>query len=97
MVALDNRMYGTIRMHQERYYAGRVSATRLRNPDFAALGRDFEGFSERAERTEDFAPAFERALTSAKPAILHCIVDPDALTPSQTRKQGEEAYRTKTA
>jgi acetolactate synthase-1/2/3 large subunit len=101
MVVLDNSMYGTIRMHQERHYPGRVSATRLRNPDFAALGRDFGGFGERVERTEDFAPAFERALASGQPAILHCIVDPQALTPSQTldaiRKQGEEASRIKTA
>jgi acetolactate synthase-1/2/3 large subunit len=101
MVVLDNSMYGTIRMHQERHYPRRVSATRLRNPDFAALGRDFGGFGERVERTEDFAPAFERALASGKPAILHCIVDPQALTPGQTldaiRKQGEEASRMKTA
>jgi acetolactate synthase-1/2/3 large subunit len=101
MVVLDNSMYGTIRMHQERHYPGRVSATRLRNPDFAALGRDFGGFGERVERTEDFAPAFERALASGQPAILHCIVDPQALTPNQTldaiRKQGEEAGRIKTA
>jgi acetolactate synthase-1/2/3 large subunit len=101
MVVLDNGMYGTIRMHQERHYPGRTSATRLRNPDFAALGRDFGGFGERVERTEDFAPAFERALGSGKPAILHCIVDPQALTPGQTldaiRKQGEEASRMKPA
>jgi acetolactate synthase-1/2/3 large subunit len=101
MVVLDNSMYGTIRMHQERHYPRRVSATRLRNPDFAALGRDFGGFGERVERTEDFAPAFERALASCKPAILHCIVDPQALTPGQTldaiRKQGEQASRMKTA
>jgi acetolactate synthase-1/2/3 large subunit len=98
VVVLDNGMYGTIRMHQERHYPRRVSATRLRNPDFAALGRDFGGFGERVERTEDFAPAFERALASGKPAILHCIVDPQALTPSQTldaiRQQGEETKRT---
>jgi acetolactate synthase I/II/III large subunit len=98
MVVLDNGMYGTIRMHQERHYPGRVSATRLRNPDFAALGRDFGGFGERVERTEEFAPAFERALASGRPAILHCIVDPQALTPGQTldaiRKQGEQANRT---
>jgi acetolactate synthase-1/2/3 large subunit len=84
MVVLDNSMYGTIRMHQERHYPGRISATRLKNPDFAALGRDFGGFGERIERTEDFAPAFKRALASGKPAILHCIVDPQALTPTQT-------------
>ncbi len=93
MIVLDNGMYGTIRMHQERHYPGRISATPLRNPDFAALARDFGGFGERIERTDDFAPAFERALDLGKPAILHCIVDPQALTPTATlddiRRQGE--------
>jgi acetolactate synthase-1/2/3 large subunit len=97
MIVLDNSMYGTIRMHQERNYPGRVSATRLINPDFAALGRDFGGYGDRIVRTEDFAPAFERALASGKPAILHCIVDPQALTPNSTldaiRRQGEETRR----
>jgi acetolactate synthase-1/2/3 large subunit len=77
-------MYGTIRMHQEREYPGRVSATDLKNPDFAALARAYGGHGERVERTEEFAPAFERALASGKPAILHCIVDPQALTPAMT-------------
>ena len=84
MIVLDNSMYGTIRMHQERHYPGRISATRLKNPDFAAPGRDFGGFGRRVERTESFAPAFERALASGKPAILHCIVDPQALTQGLT-------------
>ena len=84
MVVLDNGMYGTIRMHQERHYPRRVSATRLKNPDFAALGRDFGGFGERIVHTEDFADCFERALASGRPAILHCIVDPQALTPTAT-------------
>lgn len=84
VVVLDNGMYGTIRMHQEREYPGRVSGTRLRNPDFAALARAYGGHGERVARTEDFAPAFERALASGLPAILHCLVDPQALTPTQT-------------
>jgi len=84
VVIPDNSMYGTIRMHQEREYPGRVSATRLRNPDFAALARAYGGHGERVERTEEFAPAFERALQSKRPAILHCIVDPQALTPTMT-------------
>jgi acetolactate synthase-1/2/3 large subunit len=84
VVVLDNGMYGTIRMHQEREYPGRVSATQLKNPDFAALARSYGGHGERVERTEDFADAFERALQSGQPAILHCIVDPQALTPSMT-------------
>ncbi|TXM99953.1 thiamine pyrophosphate-binding protein, partial [Methylobacterium sp. WL103] len=84
VVVLDNGMYGTIRMHQERTYPGRVSGTRLRNPDFAALARAYGGHGERVARTEEFAPAFERALASGLPAMLHCLVDPQALTPTQT-------------
>jgi acetolactate synthase-1/2/3 large subunit len=84
VLILDNGMYGTIRMHQEREYPGRVSATQLKNPDFAALARSYGGHGERIERTEAFAEAFERAMASGKPAILHCIVDPQALTPTMT-------------
>jgi acetolactate synthase-1/2/3 large subunit len=84
VVIVDNGMYGTIRMHQERDYPGRVSATTLRNPDFSAYAVAFGGHGERVERTEDFAPAFERALASGKPAIVHCIVDPEAITPTTT-------------
>jgi acetolactate synthase I/II/III large subunit len=84
VVILDNGMYGTIRMHQEREYPGRVTGTELENPDFAALARVFGGHGERVERTEEFAPAFERALASGRPSILHCLVDPQALTPAAT-------------
>ena len=84
VLIIDNGMYGTIRMHQERHYPGRVSATMLQNPDFAEYAAAFGGHGERVERTEDFAPAFERALASGKPAILHCLLDPEAITPSQT-------------
>ena len=84
VILLDNGMYGTIRMHQEREFPGRVIGTALRNPDFEAMARAFGGHGERVERTEEFAPAFERALASGLPAILHCIVDPQALTPAAT-------------
>jgi acetolactate synthase-1/2/3 large subunit len=84
VVVIDNSMYGTIRMHQERDYPGRVSGTALKNPDFAAYARAFGGHGERVERTADFAPAFERALASAKPAILHCLLDQEAITPART-------------
>jgi acetolactate synthase I/II/III large subunit len=84
VILLDNGMYGTIRMHQERHYPGRISATALKNPDFAAYARAFGGHGERVERTEDFAPALERALASDKPAILHCLIDPEAITPATT-------------
>ena len=84
VIIVDNAMYGTIRMHQERRYPGRVSATSLRNPDFAAYARAFGGHGETVEATADFAPAFERAVASGKPAILHVKVDPDAITPVTT-------------
>ncbi len=84
VVVIDNSMYGTIRMHQEREYPGRVSGTGLKNPDFAAYARAFGGHGERVERTADFAPAFECAVASGKPAILHCILDEEAITPART-------------
>ena len=84
VILLDNGMYGTIRMHQEREYPGRVSATMLKNPDFAAYAKAFGGYGERVESTEDFPAALQRALTSSKPAILHCLLDPEAITPSMS-------------
>jgi len=77
---VDNGMYGTIRMHQEREYPERTLGTDLKNPDFAAYARAFGGHGETVTRTEDFAPAFERALAAGKPAILHCLLDPEAIT-----------------
>jgi acetolactate synthase-1/2/3 large subunit len=84
VVVVDNGMYGTIRMHQEREYPGRVSATALMNPDFSAYARAFGGHGETIEDTAEFAPAFERALASGKPAILHVKIDPEAITPTTT-------------
>jgi acetolactate synthase-1/2/3 large subunit len=79
-VVIDNGMYGTIRMHQERHYPGRVSGSGLRNPDFGALARAYGADGETIVRTEDFAPAFERALTCGGPSLLHVQLDPQALT-----------------
>jgi acetolactate synthase I/II/III large subunit len=84
VVVVDNGMYGTIRMHQEREYPGRVSATALKNPDFAAYARAFGGHGETVRRTEEFAAAFERCAASGKPAIIHCFVDGEAITPART-------------
>ena len=84
VVLIDNGMYGTIRMHQERMYPGRVIATALRNPDFAAYARAFGGHGETVEETAEFLPAYERALASGLPSILHVKVDPDAITPTTT-------------
>jgi acetolactate synthase-1/2/3 large subunit len=84
VIVVDNAMYGTIRMHQEREFPGRVTGTALRNPDFAAYARAFGGHGETVERTADFAAAFERAQASGLPAILHVKVDPEAITPATT-------------
>ena len=81
---VNNGLYGTIRMHQEREYPGRVFGTDLKNPDFAAYARAFGGHGETVERTEDFAPAYERASASGKPAIIELKIDPDAITPATT-------------
>jgi acetolactate synthase-1/2/3 large subunit len=84
VVVVDNGMYGTIRMHQERGYPGRVIATGLKNPDFAAYARAFGGHGAVVERTADFAAAFDAARKSGKPAIIHLKVDPDVITPATT-------------
>ncbi len=84
VLVVDNGMYGTIRMHQERSYPGRVCATTLSNPDFAALARAYGGYGERVEKTEEFASSFARALESGKPALLHLLVDPNQITPTET-------------
>jgi acetolactate synthase-1/2/3 large subunit len=83
-LVVNNGLYGTIRMHQEREYPGRVFGTDLKNPDFAAYARAFGGHGETVERTEDFAPAYERASASGKPAIIELKIDPDAITPATT-------------
>jgi len=90
VLVIDNGMYGTIRMHQERHYPARLSATALQNPDFAAYARAFGGHGERVETTEEFAPAFERAVASGKPAILHCLLDPEAISPTTTLQKIRE-------
>jgi acetolactate synthase-1/2/3 large subunit len=88
ILILNNGIYGTIRAHQEKHYPARVSGTTMTgNPDFAALGRSYGFHGERVETTEDFAPAFERALASETGAVLDLNISPEALTPRQTLSQ----------
>lgn len=84
VIVADNGLYGTIRMHQERHYPGRISATQLRNPDFAAYARAFGGFGVTVEKTSEFPAAFHAAEQSGLPAIIHLKVDPEAITPNTT-------------
>ncbi|MCJ8143711.1 thiamine pyrophosphate-binding protein [Ancylobacter sp. A5.8] len=81
-IVVDNGMYGTIRMHQEREYPARVFGTSLKNPDFAAYARAFGGFGATVERDEEMIPALEAALASGLPAIVHLKLDPEALSPT---------------
>jgi acetolactate synthase-1/2/3 large subunit len=78
---IDNESYGSIRLSQEREFPGRVVATDLKNPDFAAYARAFGGFGATVERTEDFPEAFRAAEASGRPAILHVKVSVECMTP----------------
>jgi acetolactate synthase-1/2/3 large subunit len=99
VIVANNRMLGTIRMHQERRYPGRVLATDLVNPDFAALARAYGAFGETVERVAQLPEALARARAACAaggPALLELITDPEALTPtatlSETRERGLGAH-----
>jgi acetolactate synthase-1/2/3 large subunit len=88
LIVFNNNMFGTIRMHQEREYPGRVSGTELHNPDFAALARAYGGQGEVVEKTADFAPALARAVAFANeqklPAVIELRYDGNLITPGAT-------------
>jgi acetolactate synthase I/II/III large subunit len=84
VIVVNNGAYGTIRMHQERHYPGRVHGTQLTNPDFAAYARSFGASGEVVEATEQFPAAFERALAAGKPALLELRLSAEVITPSTT-------------
>jgi acetolactate synthase-1/2/3 large subunit len=84
LLVVNNGMYGTIRMHQERRYPGRVVGTDLRNPDFVAYARAFGAHGALVERNEDVGGALDEALGCGRPALIELRVDPQAITPRQT-------------
>jgi acetolactate synthase-1/2/3 large subunit len=84
VIVVDNGSYGTIRMHQEREFPGRVSATDLANPDFAALARAYGGWAARVETADDFAAALDEALGRNGVRLLHCISDIERLNAAGT-------------
>jgi acetolactate synthase-1/2/3 large subunit len=84
VLLVNNGMYGTIRMHQERQFPGRVIGTDLVNPDFVGLAEAYGAHAELVARTEDFAEAFERALRAGRAAVLELRVDPELITPRAT-------------
>jgi len=79
----NNGLYGTIRMHQDRRFPGRVSGTELIGPDFVALAKSFGAYAERVETTDAFASAFERACAADRSAVLELVTDPDQITPDR--------------
>ena len=83
-IVVNNGMYGTIRMHQERRFPKRVSGTDLVNPDFAALARSYGLQGEMVDKTEDFAGAYQRARDFNGPALIELRVDQEAITPAAT-------------
>jgi acetolactate synthase-1/2/3 large subunit len=89
-IILDNGIYGTIRMHQERAYPGHAYATDLTNPNFAELARAYGGHGETVRATEDFAAAFDRARSSGRPALIHIVIDPEVITTRSTLREIRE-------
>ena len=89
-LVIDNGSYGSIRLFQEREFPGRVTATDLKNPDFAAYARAFGGFGATVERTADFAEAFRAADASGLPAIVHVKVDVECMSPGATLSEVRE-------
>jgi acetolactate synthase-1/2/3 large subunit len=83
VLIVNNGMYGTIRMHQERRFPGRVSGTELASPDFVGLAQSFGAYAERVETTEAFVPALERALAARGSAVLELQVDPNLIAPDR--------------
>ncbi|MBU0726365.1 MAG: thiamine pyrophosphate-binding protein [Alphaproteobacteria bacterium] len=84
ILVFNNGMYGTIRMHQEKRFPDRRSATDLTNPDYAMLAKAHGAYGETVTKTEDFAPAFQRALKSGKAAIIELQTDPEQISTRTT-------------
>ncbi len=84
VLLVNNGCYGTIRMHQERHYPGRVHGTDLTNPDFVAFAKAFGGQGERVETTAEFGPAFDRALAAGVPALIELRLPQEVITPMTT-------------
>jgi len=83
-MVFNNGMYGTFRMHQERRFPGRVVGTALKNPDFLALARAYGIFGASITKTEQFAPAFEEAVSGRRAAIIELKMDPEMITTRTT-------------
>lgn len=95
IIVVNYNMYGTIRMHQEREFPGRVHGTSLVNPDFAAYAQAFGAHGEIVESMEQFAAAFARARSAGKPSLIEVRIDPEAITPNATLNSLRQAAQSK--
>jgi acetolactate synthase-1/2/3 large subunit len=93
VILVDNGSYGTIRMHQEREYPERLSATELKNPDFAALARAFGGWAETVDKTADFSPALDAAMDRKGIRLIHCKTDVEQISNATTIAKLREKAR----
>ncbi len=93
VILLNNSMYGTIRMHQERDFPERISATELVNPDFVMLAKSYGAVAQRVTSTEEFMPAFERARESGASAVIEVVMDQEAISPTATVTSLRQAAR----
>jgi len=84
VLLVNNGMFGTIRMHQEREYPARVYGTALRNPDFVKLAQAYGCHGERVTETAQFPQALARAMAADAPALIELVIDPQAITAGQT-------------
>ena len=91
IIVVNNGIYGSIRMHQERRYPGRISGTSLGNTDFVALAIAYGAHGELVQHTDEFEAAFKRAQNAGKPALIELQLDPDAISPTATLSGLREA------
>ncbi|NBR40193.1 MAG: thiamine pyrophosphate-binding protein, partial [Alphaproteobacteria bacterium] len=84
ILVVDNGMYGTIRMHQEKTFPGRINHTSLTNPDFINLAISFGFHAEKVTKTNEFKDAFTRCMNSGSPSLIHLPIDPEAISPTTT-------------
>jgi acetolactate synthase-1/2/3 large subunit len=96
-IVVDNASYGTIRMHQEREYPGRVAGSSLFNPDFVALAKAYGWAARRVDATREFEPAFAAALAAERPTLIHVKLDADVSTTRATLGAIREAARRRAA
>lgn len=97
VLVCDNRLYGTIRMYQEKTFPGRYPATTLRNPDFVRLAQSFGAHGERVVSTDQFPKALARARDAARPALLELVTDAEQITPPSTLSALRDAALSATA